>query len=370
MFEHQGTKKNIILIIDDEEAMRDSCVQILKKDGYIAESAENGSIGLEKIRELKPDIALVDLKMPGISGMEVLDRIPEIDPNIISIVITGYATVDSAVEAMKRGAFDFLPKPFTPDELRIIIKRGLERKLLLEETAKLREEKRKIEENFITMVSHQLRSPVATVQQYFEVILGGFVGEIPPKQKEMLEKAREKLNSLLSLINDWLNMSRISSDQLVDKFVPTNLQELLEKLVAFMQETANKNSITISLYPPDFQPLILGDKETLENVFSNIITNAIIYNRPNGRVDIKFHLENDCVATHISDTGYGIPQKDIPFIFDQFYRVKREETKHIKGTGLGLPIAKKIVDAHNGSIRVNSVVNEGTTFTILLPKAK
>lgn len=364
------SKKNSILIIDDEEIMRDSCMQILKKDGYIADAAENGNIGLEKIRELKPDLVLIDLKMPGISGMEVLDKIPEIDPNIIPIVITGYATVDSAVEAMKRGAFDFLPKPFTPDELRIIIKRGLERKRLLEETAHLREEKRKIEENFITMVSHQLRSPVATVQQYFEVILGGFVGEVPSKQKEMLEKARNKLNSLLALINDWLNMSRISTDQLIEKLSPIDLKELLENLTSFMEETGKNNNVIIKFYPPDFHAIILGDKETLEQLFTNIITNAINYNRPGGIVEIKFHLENDCVVTDISDTGYGIPEKDLPFIFDQFYRVKREETKHVNGTGLGLPIAKKIVDAHNGSMRVNSKVNEGTTFSILLPKVK
>jgi signal transduction histidine kinase len=364
------TKKNIILVIDDEESMRDSCMQILKKDGYIADAAENGSIGLEKIRALKPDVVLIDLKMPGISGMEVLDKIPEINPNIIPVVITGYATVDSAVEAMKRGAFDFLPKPFTPDELRIIVKRGLERKNLLEETARLREEKKKIEENFITMVSHQLRSPVATVQQYFEVILGGFVGEVPPKQKEMLEKARQKLTGLLELINDWLNMARISGDQLVERFSPTDLTPIIQNLTSFMEETAKKNNIILNFHKPDFPTIVIGDKETLEQVFSNIITNAIIYNRPGGTVDIKFHLENDCVATDIIDTGYGIPEKDLPFIFDQFYRVKREETKHIKGTGLGLPIAKKIIEAHNGSIRVNSIVNQGTTFTILIPKSK
>src|SRR4030042_1746040 len=167
------SKKGKILIIDDEEAMRDGCLQILTRDGFYAEAAENGTIGLQKLRELKPDAVLIDLKMPGISGLEVLEQIPAIDPDVVPIVITGYATVDSAVEGMKKGALDFLPKPFTPDELRIIIKRGLERRRLVQETSRLREEKRKIEENFITMVSHQLRSPVSTVQQYFEVILGG-----------------------------------------------------------------------------------------------------------------------------------------------------------------------------------------------------
>ncbi|GAH46417.1 unnamed protein product, partial [marine sediment metagenome] len=117
-------KTPFILVVDDEESMRDACSKILKKDGFLADTAKDGSAGLEKIEKNKPDLVLVDLKMPGISGMEVLEKIKEIDPNIISVVITGYSTVESAVEAMKKGAYDFLPKPFSPEELRIIIRRG------------------------------------------------------------------------------------------------------------------------------------------------------------------------------------------------------------------------------------------------------
>ena len=114
-----------ILIVDDEETMRDSCCQILRKDGYLVDAAEDGDSGLQKIREIKPDLVLVDLKMPGMSGMELLEKIGDIDPDIVSVVITGYATRGSAVEAKKRNAFDFLPKPFTPNQLRIVVKRGL-----------------------------------------------------------------------------------------------------------------------------------------------------------------------------------------------------------------------------------------------------
>jgi methylenetetrahydrofolate dehydrogenase (NADP+)/methenyltetrahydrofolate cyclohydrolase len=114
-----------ILVVDDEETMRDSCCQILSKDGYLVEAAKDGDSGLRKIREFKPDLVLVDLKMPGMSGMELLEKIGDIDPGIVSVVITGYATRESASEAKKRNAFDFLPKPFTPNQLRIVVKRGL-----------------------------------------------------------------------------------------------------------------------------------------------------------------------------------------------------------------------------------------------------
>jgi len=196
-------KKPVILVIDDEETMRDSCSQILDKAGYQSETAEDGAVGLEKIKEIKPDLALIDLKMPGITGMEVLEKAKEIDPSIITVVITGYATVDSAVEAMKKGAYDFLPKPFSPEQLRIIIRRGLERRKLIQEAESLRRDKKLMEENFITMVTHQLRSPLVAVQQYFEVLLAGMVGEVQEKQKEMIQRASDRLDGLLNLINDW-----------------------------------------------------------------------------------------------------------------------------------------------------------------------
>jgi DNA-binding NtrC family response regulator len=123
-----------ILIIDDEEIVRDSCIHILAKGNYKIVTAQNGEEGLEILESFKPDLALVDLKMPGLSGYEVLDRIHEYDPTIVTIVITGFATVDAAVESMKKGTYDFLPKPFKPDELRLIVQRGLERRELVLET--------------------------------------------------------------------------------------------------------------------------------------------------------------------------------------------------------------------------------------------
>jgi len=186
-------KQYSVLVIDDEESMRDSCCLILAKEGFETDSAENGESGLAKLQETQPDFVLIDLKMPGIGGLEVLDQVKKINRDIIPIVITGYATVGSAVEAMKRGAYDFLPKPFTPEELRLIVRRGIERKRLQQEAESLRREKTLIEENFITMVSHQLRSPLVAVAQYFEVILGGHVGGISSRQRDMIEKANVKL---------------------------------------------------------------------------------------------------------------------------------------------------------------------------------
>jgi len=362
-------QKHSIVVIDDEESMRDSCRMILEKDGFLTETAENGNSGLAKVEKIRPDLVLIDLKMPGIGGLEVLEKIKKIDSNIIPIVITGYATIESAVNAMKKGAYDFLPKPFTPEELRLIIKRGLDRIELFREAESLRKEKKLIEENFITMVSHQLRSPLVAITQYFEVILGGIVGEVAPKQKDMLVKARARLNSLLELINDWLSIARMNGGSIVNKLKAISLEDLINKQLEFLKPYAEKSKVTLSLSSISGSDSALGDSDSLEQVFSNLLSNAIKYNKPGGSIEVLIKEEEDYITTEIKDTGIGISEEHIPYLFDQFYRVSRSEDKKQKGSGLGLAIAKKIVDAHNGSIQVTSKPGKGSVFTVQLPKA-
>ena len=357
-----------ILVIDDEEVVRDSCSQVLIKEGYQTETAGDGETGLQKIREVKPDLVLVDLKMPGVCGMEVLKKIRDIDPDIIAVVITGFATIDSAVESMKEGAYDFLPKPFTPDELRLIIKRGLEKRKLALEAATLREEKKRMEENFITMVSHELRTPLVDIQQYFEVILGGIVGEIAIKQKEMLGRVRERIDSLLKLIKDWLDMTRIKAGEVVKKFEPLDISFILTDAIGFMRPQAKMRKITLEIDAPSSLKKVKGDKESLKMIFTNLISNGIKFNHEGGSVLIKAKEQDDHIIIEVSDTGIGIIKEDLPFIFDEFFRVKSDKTRHIAGTGLGLSIVKKIAEAHSGSIKVESELGKGSTFFVILPK--
>ncbi len=361
-------QKPLVLIIDDEEAIRDSCTQILLKSGFRTETAEDGAAGLDKIRELGPDLVLIDLKMPGISGFDVLEHLKVISPNVIPIVITGYATVDSAVEAMKRGAYDFLPKPFSPDELRMIIGRALERRRLILEAEALRKEKEVLEGNFITMVSHQLRSPLVAVQQYFEVVLAGAMGPIDGQFKEMILKARDRLDGLLSLINDWLDLARINKGQIVDKFRPLDIQKVLEKLLELMRPVAEESGVALELNRVSGAVLVLGDEQTLEQAFTNLISNAIKYNKRQGRVRISLKGNAASVSVAVEDTGIGIAKEHLPLIFDQFYQVRRDGGGKLKGTGLGLSIVKKIVEAHKGAIDVTSEPGLGSTFIVRLPR--
>ncbi len=356
------------MVIDDEETMRDSCTQVLIKEGYRVEVASDGRTGLSKTEEIAPDLVLVDLKMPGMGGIEILDALREMDPTIVPIVITGYATVTSAVEAMKEGAYDFLPKPFTPDELRLIVKRGLEKRRLEQEAAALRAEKERLKRNFVTLVSHELRSPLVAAEQYLAVLQEGILDEEPAKQREVLSRIRERVKGLLTLVHEWLDISRIEAGRIVEKFEPLDLGAVLVEAAESLRGLGEPRKITIEISIPDDPGMMEGDREALNHLFGNLIGNAIKYNREEGRV--RIHVEerkNDFVAT-VSDTGVGIPPEGLPFIFDEFFRVKTQETRKLTGSGLGLSLVKKIVEAHKGRIKATSELGQGTTFTVVLPK--
>ena len=357
-----------ILIIDDEHYICDSCSQVYIKDGYQVDTANDGLTGIKKVKEFNPDLVLVDLKMPGMSGMQVLEEMKKIDPTIVSVVITGYATIDSAVVAMKREAFDFLPKPFTPNELRLVTRRALKKRQLILETNRLREEKDRMKENFISMVSHQLRTPLVAVQQYFEVILGGMVGAVSEEQKNMMNRSKIRIDELIKLIKEWLDFAKIDANKLVAELKPTNLIPILAKVLDTLQPLAEQNNVTLKMDIPENPALISGNANVLEQVFLNLVENGIRYNRDKGNVTIKAGMENGYVRVEISDTGIGISQQELPFIFEQFYQVN--QVGRTDGTGLGLCIVKRIIDAHSGEIKVTSEPGRGTVFSVLLPEIK
>ena len=355
-----------ILIIDDEHYICDSCSHVYIKDGYQVDTANDGLTGIKKIKEFKPDLVLVDLKMPGMSGMQVLEEMKKIDPTIVSVVITGYATIDSAVEAMKREAFDFLPKPFTPNELRLVTRRALKKRQLILETNRLREEKDRMKENFISMVSHQLRTPLVAVQQYFEVILGGMVGAVSEEQKNMMNRSKVRIDELIKLIKEWLDFAKIDANKLVAELKPTDLIPILAKVLDALQSLAEQNHVTLKMDIPENPALISGNANVLEQVFLNLVENGIRYNKDEGNVTIKAGMENGYVKVEVSDTGIGISQQELPFIFEQFYQVN--QSGRTDGTGLGLCIVKRIIDAHSGEIKVTSEPGRGTVFSVLLPE--
>jgi signal transduction histidine kinase len=354
------------LIIDDEEALRDGCRQALEKSGYTVLTAGEGVEGIKIAREKKPEIAFVDLKMPGISGMEIIEILSKDVPDIVLIMITGYATILSAVEAIQKGAYDYLPKPFSPDQLRTVARRGLDHRNLKIETRILREEKKRMEKSFITFVSHEMRSPLVVIRQYIESLKAIAGDRFDKDVSDIIERCSIRIQSLEELIEHWLDLSRIENGTLVQKKEPLRLSDVITRSAEEMMPICKEKGIFLEVNVPENLFQIVGDEESLVRVFINIIGNATKYTPKGGKISVSARNGEYYVTVDISDTGVGIPQDKLPFIFEPFFRAGGKEERH-RGSGLGLTFCKKIMDSHGGEIDVTSKEGEGTTCILKFP---
>jgi PAS domain S-box-containing protein len=485
-----------ILVVDDEMGIREGCKRALSAEGCLVDCAEDGNLGFQKVKENHYDLILVDLMMPGIGGLDLIQKVHYIDPEIIVVVITGYASIDTAVEATKRGAYDYLPKPFSPEALTALVKRGLEKRMLRLEAQKLYDERNqkllelaseqsrlqtiigcmadgvlvanmegrlvlwnassvkmlklqgheipgealefyiknkaiidsiqevlsskeekvsmisreievdketilmaiiapvkdeegrilgavtvlnditklkeidKIKSQFVSMVAHELRAPLAAIQGWLEIVLSGEAGEDEEQRNKWLGRAKDRAHSLLIMVNDLLEINRMEAGRVAQKMETVKLSEIIQKIVDFIKPEADKKNITITMKLPKNMPPIQADVRDMEKLFTNLINNAIKYNHKEGSVTVEGEVDRSFLCIRVKDTGFGISPENLSRIFEDFYRVEDDKTKKIIGTGLGLTISKKIVDSHFGRIEVQSQLNEGSTFSVYLPRPK
>ncbi|MBT4287522.1 MAG: response regulator [Deltaproteobacteria bacterium] len=492
------SKKKSILIIDDELDIREGCKRILGKMEYAVHTENCGENGLRYLENNNIDVILLDLMMPGIGGMEVLHQVRNLYPNVLVIILTGFATLETAVEAMKQGAYDFLSKPVMPDQVRIVMKRALEKHSLTLETKKLQLERQKtladldteqsrirgiveslpnglivtdktgkivlmnpaflehlnlpryqkpgsklddyisdpgfkhfveglskndtdqnseeatyefctktqrnllvhgrpilddskkyqgvvlvlvditavkildrLKSEFVAKVSHELRSPLATIHEQLNIVLKHTVKNDSNNDQHILTRAKEKTSSLISLIGDLLDLSRIevgASGAIAEEI---DISKLLTNIVDFLSTRAESNQQKLTFHPSTNQlPLLIADPLELESIFGNLITNAIIYSPPKSNIDVYITAEDSFIVVSVKDDGFGIAEAHLNKIFDKFYRVKTDKTRMITGTGLGLPIVKGLVDDLNGDISIKSTEGKGSTFTVKIPVSK
>lgn len=359
-------QKPLILIIDDDESLRDGCRQTLERSGYIVLTAGEGVEGIRLARENKPDVAFVDLKMPGVSGMEIIEILSKDVPDIVLIMITGYATILSAVEAIQKGAYDYLPKPFSPDQLRAVARRGLEHRNLKIEARILREEKERMEKSFITFVSHEMRSPLVVIRQCMESLKAVAGDRFDKDVNDLIERCGTRVRNLEGLIEHWLDLSRIENGTFAQKREPLRLSDVISRSIEEMMPICNERGITLEVNVPEDLFQIVGDEESLIRVFINIIGNAEKYTPEGGKISVLARNDGYYVAVYITDTGVGIPKDKLAFIFEPFFRARGKEERY-RGSGLGLTFCKKIMDSHGGKISATSKEGEGTTCILKFP---
>jgi two-component system, sensor histidine kinase and response regulator len=366
---HERTGLARVFVIDDDEVMLLACRRILEKEGYEVETFASALAGIDRVAERRPELVLVDLKMPEISGMEVIQRIRTIDPGIVLAVVTGYATIGTAVEAMSTGAHDFLPKPFTPDELRLVVKRAAERRRLMQESERHRREREAAERRIVTFVSHQLKSPVAAAKQCLDVLVFTSRADLPPNALEWIGRAQTRLHEMVTMIDDWLTFARLDRPTMCAVDATADLCGIVADVVQAASAQADAAGVSVACELPSDEPSVRGDRASVAMLVSNLLANAIKYNRPSGRVTIRVSCDSSSAALEVSDTGIGVEAESLPHLFEEFYRGSDAKSRGVPGSGLGLAICRRIISELGGAIDVASTPGLGTTFTARLPLA-
>jgi two-component system sensor histidine kinase/response regulator len=371
-----------VLVVDDELGIREGCRRALSSSGFEVEVAENGPVGVARLREAHYDVLLVDAMMPGMSGLEVLQHARKIDPDLICIMITGYATVDLAVQAMREGAQDFVAKPFTAELLQRVINRELERRSLKHEAERvslLEEQNRELsrvsaemekiaamQSRFMLSMVHILRAPVAVLQNSLQLIRKGFVPA--QEQPALLERAELRSGELLTILDDVLLLSQLREGISKARTETVALSAVLENVLAELQDAAKKRNVTLSIDITE-RPEIIASPEHIKALWMNLLTNAIQYTPAGGQVRVQLAAD-PCAAVitgTVSDTGIGIAPEEIPRIFEEFYRADEAKSMQETGTGLGLSIVQQILSLYRGSMELESAPHQGSTFRFTLP---
>jgi two-component system sensor histidine kinase/response regulator len=310
------------------------------------------------------DLLLVDLKLPGLSGMDILEELGRQGSTITAVMITAYATFETAVQSTKLGAFDFLAKPFSPEELRYSARKATEQIIISREARRLAEEQRQVRFNFISVLSHELKAPLNAIEGYLKILQG----DEAPERRQMIDRSLLRLDGMRKLIFDLLDLTRIESGQKAREFGQVDMRAVARRTIDLFAGEASERGITITMHAP--QPVEMeADASEMEIVLNNLVSNAVKYNRDGGSVTVSLERKDAGVRIEVTDTGIGMTPEESAKLFNEFVRIKNEDTIKILGSGLGLSTVRKLAQMYGGDASVKSEKGSGSRFTVTLRNA-
>jgi signal transduction histidine kinase len=404
-----------VLIVDDEESVTITIAAILEMDGYSVATALRGADALDMIAAEEFDLVLTDLRLDDFDGMEVLAAARRKSAETVGIVITGYASIESAVTALREGAYDYMLKPADVEDLRATVARGIERRKLGEQlgarvadleaanrtinelnvslqdrvaqaTTDLQSSYEKLQEldklksQFLSIASHELKTPITAMSGFVQIAVrrikrrlgAGRPNEADWKNEEetlleQLQVVQRQTTKLARLVDELLDVSRIESGRLELQVSDVDLPELVAEVVRLHQLLATKHELRLS-YDPRKNLHVRGDRDHLEQALNNLIGNAMKYSGEGDAIDVTVaRVGEHEVEFSVTDHGIGIRPAELARVFGLFYRSPDRLARDVGGMGLGMYITKEIVDRHNGRIWADSEVGKGTTFHVALP---
>lgn len=360
-----------ILVADDEPTIRELMQLVLEHDGHTVKTANDGEQALKMLQEERFDFLLSDIQMPCMDGIELLRRAKALYPDMTAILITGFGTIETAVEAMKSGASDFLTKPIRePDQIPLIFRRAKRFHLLQNEVKALRELNR-LQDEFLALLSHELRTPLTSIRGCLDAMQDLFRDEISDNVMEMLSAAAEGVTALSRIVESLLLIAGLQNDRILLDKQRVGLVRLLED-VSERILTAGEGKAELLLETAGDEVLVDVDYKLFTRAVGNIIENAVKFNpgKEDLRITARVSDKDGTVYLSISNNGRPIREEDREEIFRRFKQEEHYMTRTCEGMGLGLPITRTIVEKHGGEIKVSCNDEEEVTFDIELPTAR
>jgi two-component system sensor histidine kinase/response regulator len=365
-----------VLVADDEPGIRHSIKRALKNYtfempvlervvSFEVQDVDSGEAALELLEKEPQDLLLLDYKMGGMTGLEVLERVHKQPHEMLALMVTAFATIETAVRATKSGAFDFIAKPFTPEELRDTVRKAAGHLIARRRARELADEKRRVRFDFIRVLGHELKAPLGAIESFLRILEDHAAGDDLTSYDEIVKRCLRRALGMRKLISDLLDMTRIESGEKQRELGEQDLVAIAKETIETHSASAAERRIKLQLDAPA-RIMMQGDPSELEIVLGNLVSNAIKYNKDDGTVDVRLREDEDRVRLDVTDTGIGMKPEDAARLFGDFVRIKNKDTRNILGSGLGLSIVKKIATLYGGDVSVQSSEGEGSTFTVVL----
>lgn len=352
-----------VLIVDDEKIIRELCAQSLKEYRVLQAGTCEEAVRLYEREHV--DLVLSDIVMPGGSGIELLRQIKALDPNATVVMMTGFVDKETLLKALKEDADDFINKPLNLLQLKTSIEKALGRKALKKELADIKRSD-ELKNTFLSLVSHKLRTPITGISLFLQNLQKGVFNPEDASFAQNIALASEEATYLGQLVSDLLAFSQVMVSGSDVHKSPCVVNEIIADVLLKCREVHCNFGVDVDVSSCDLPPVLL-DASKIRFALLQVIDNAFKFSGEHGHVAIRIGCHRDTVFIVVSDSGVGIPETEIPKVFEKFYQVDPDHTGQIRGFGLGLFYARDFIRQHGGSISLASEPGLGTTVTITLP---
>lgn len=371
-----------ILVIDDERDFAESLQDLMEADGCSVEIVNNAAAVNQSLCSFDAEVVLLDVRLKSANGIDLIGHLHSFWPDARIIIVTGYGCKDTAIDALKNGAFDYLEKPIHSDELEATILRAL---WAYDADAKVRDSQEKMKISlaqaeaanraksvFLANMSHELRTPLNAILGFSEVIKEERLGVLsPPVYMDYVGHIYDSGNHVLSIVNTVLDYSQIDlgAQQLNEEW--TSLAEVVHEACDMVEVVAGKQGIDIRRTLPNRTPRLLADRLMVKQMLINLLGNAVKFTEPGGRVGVLVTIsDSDELVVDVGDSGIGIDADKMEEVLEPFAVAEPVETRKYGGVGLGLPITKRLIERHGGRLVLRSQRNIGTIASLVFPSAR